>query len=96
MKVGNNLSYKGNAPETKQKTFTFKKKEWPDKDNLQKMKIADPNGGAEYSEKFRILSGKEDPEFFLLWLQTYQTKVLYNQTVNNRRKLSILQTLCKD
>ena len=58
MKIGNNFSYKDNAPDTKQQTFTFKKKEWPDDDNIQKMTIDDPNGGTEYNEKFRILSGK--------------------------------------
>ena len=56
MKVGNIFSYKGNTPD----------KEWPNEDNIQKMKIADSNGGAEYSEK----------------LTTYQTKVWNNQTVN--------------
>ena len=34
MKVGKNFSYKGNAPDTKQKTFTFKKKEWLDDNNM--------------------------------------------------------------
>ena len=57
MKIGNNFSYKGNTLDTKQQTFMFKKKEWPDDNNIQKMKIDNPNGGSEYSEKFRILSG---------------------------------------
>ena len=94
MKVS--FSYKGNAPDTKQHTFTFNKKEWPDEDNIQKRKIDDPNGGTEYSEKFRILSGKEHPELFLLWLRTYRTKVWNNQIVDYRSKMSIFHTLCKE
>ena len=95
MKISNNFN-KGAAPDIKSRTFSFKKKEWPDEENIQKMKIAEPNGGAEYSDKFRILSGKEHPELFLLWLRAYRTKVWNNQTVTYRRKLSILQTLCKE
>ena len=59
----------GKAPDIRLRTFSFKKKEWPDEENFQKMKIEDANGGAEYSEKLRILSGREHPELFLLWLE---------------------------
>ena len=64
MKVDN-----GKAPDIRQRTFSFTKKEWPDEDNFQKMKIEDSNGGAEYSERLRILSGREHPELFLFWLE---------------------------
>ena len=71
MKVTFSQQYGGKAPDIWQRTFSFKKKEWPDEDNIQKMKIEDSNGGAEYSEKLRILSGREHPELFLLWLEDY-------------------------
>ena len=67
MKIANTFSFKGNAPDKKQQKFTFKKKEWLDNNNIQKMTIDDPNGGVEYNEKFRILSGKVHPELFLFW-----------------------------
>ena len=94
MKVS--FSYKGNVPNIKQRPFAFKKKEWPDEDNLQKMKIEDTNGGAEYSEKLRILSGREHPELFLFWLEEYQTKVLNNTDIDYKTKMSIMHTFCKD
>ena len=94
MKVS--FSYNGKAPDIKQRTFLFKKKECPNEDNIQKMKIDNPNGGAEYSEKFRILLGREHPELFLFWLENYQTKVLNNTAVDYRMKMSILHTLCKE
>ena len=86
----------GKTPDIRQRTFSFKKKEWPDEDNFQKMKIEDSNGGAEYSEKLRILSGREHPELFLFWLENYRNKVLKNIGIDYKTKMSILRTLCKD
>ena len=82
------------APNIWQRTFSFNKKEWPDEDNIQKMKIEDSNGGAEYSERLRILSGREHPELFLFWLEDYQSKVLKNKGIDYKTKMSILRTLC--
>ena len=96
MKVAFNNINNRKAPGIWQRTFSFKKKEWPDEDNFQKMKIEDSNGGAEYSERLRILSGREHPELFLFWLEAYRSKALKNKGIDYKTKMSILLTLCKD
>ena len=80
----------------KMKSFPFKKKEWPDDENKLKMKIKAPGGGVAYSEQMRVLSGKEHPELFLLWLQDYRTKIWTNSNVNWATKLDILLHLISD
>ena len=76
-------------PTSEMKSFPFKKKEWPDDKNKLKMKIKAPGGGVAYSEKMRVLSGKEHPELFLLWLHDYRTKIWTNSNVNWATKLDI-------
>ena len=78
------------TPVEKMKTFPFKKKEWPDDDKLMKMKIESPTGGVAFTEQMRVLSGKEHPELFLLWLHDYRTKIWTNKNLDEPKKLGIL------
>ena len=84
------------TPVEKMKTFPFKKKEWPDDDNKLKMTIDNPTGGIAFSEQMRVLSGKEHPELFLLWLQDYRTKIWNNKNLTWTQKLDILLRIVED
>jgi hypothetical protein len=80
------------VPVEKFKTFSFKKKEWPDEDNKLKMKLEGATG-ISFSEYMRVLSGKEHPELFLLWLQDFRTKIWNNAILTGSKKLEILMRL---
>ena len=90
------VSFSTPTPVEKMKSFPFKKKEWPDDEKKIKMKIEAPAGGVAYSEQMRVLSGKEHPELFLLWLQDYKTKIWTNSNLNWARKLDILLRIIED
>ena len=77
-------------PKEKKRAFTFKKKEWPDDENTQKMKIDNPSGGVEFTENLRVIHGNEHPELFLLWLQDFRTKIWDNPKVTWSMKKDIL------
>ena len=84
------------TPVEKMKTFPFKKKEWPDEDNKLKMKIDNPAGGVAFSEQMQVLSGKEHPELFLLWLQDFRAKIWTNKNLTWPKKLDILLRIVED
>ena len=49
------------------KMFGFKRKDWPDNDNIMKLKLSNNKNGAQFNEELRVLSGTEHPELFLQW-----------------------------
>ena len=91
MKVSfNNQS---NSSGGKSRSFSFKKKEWPDDENKQKFKMNNPQGGVAFSESLRVLQGDEHPELFLQWLSEYQTKIWNNSQLNMEGRKDILLRL---
>ena len=49
------------APATNEKTdrtkmFGFKRKEWPDNDNIMKLKLSNSKSGAQFNEELRVLN----------------------------------------
>ena len=77
----------------KNRSFSYKKKEWPDDDNKQKFKISNPEGGIAFSESLRVLQGDEHPELFLQWLSDYQTKIWNNSQMTGEGRKDILLRL---
>ena len=82
-----------NGKTDRTKMFAFKRKEWPDNDNIMKLKLSNNANGAQFNEELRVLSGTEQPELFLQWLRDYRRRILENKRLNATNKLDVLVRL---
>jgi hypothetical protein len=89
------VEFKSNftASPGKLRPFPFKRKEWPNDNNKQKMKIENPNGGVNFSETLRVIEGGEHPELFLQWLQDFRSRIWENTNLTAPMKKDILLQL---
>jgi len=75
------------------KMFGFKRREWPNNDNIMKLKLSNNKNGAQFNEELRVLTGTEHPELFLLWLQAYRRRILGCNRLDDAGKLDVLVRL---